>query len=453
MTEKKKQIITILLAFVLVLCNFTSCKSNNDSSNDEIDKTNSMTLSENKNNENIDEDVKSLVEISSTGQIPYDKLHSNSVEHGLKTTDTDLFPFIHSSKFGFSDANGNVIISEQYDDIELFSEGKAFVKLNNEWIIIDTEGNHLYKVPKEYNNSLSADENNGFKNGKAICTYTSKDSSSYYINVFIINSDFSTSQTKIPTNAGLKYKIVNTPEFAGIITYNAYVEYDASGIRNDKVAYRLFDLSGNKIWEMETSYKNFSPKVEQFEYQKALAPNYSLSVLESINVENGYMNVFDENFKWGLMNVETGEVVLNCNYDYVGTYSNGLCNVCSYGKWGYVDLNGNQAVDFDYEYTEKFVNEKALVIMNDDSFCVIDKTGEVIFDCGIKFNHPSGTQCKYQIHTDLQEKGIILIWNYYGDEYYLINIGDSTKAIDEGSFVSIASPNYIFVNKKMFNII
>lgn len=447
-----KQFTAILLTVVLLLCSFTSCKSNKDSTNDENDNSNNITLSNHENKEDVVQDRKTLAEISSTGQIPYDKFCFVS-EHGLKTTDTDLFTFKYSSKYGFADSNGNVIIAEQYDDVYLFSEGKAFAKLNNEWIIIDTKGNELCKIPTEYSKSLSTHENSGFKNGKAICTYTSIDSSNYYINILIINSDLSTSQTQIPTNAGLKYKIVNTPEFAGIITYNAYVEYDDSGIRNDKVAYRLFDLSGNKIWETETLYETLSPKVEQFEYKKALAPNYSLGVLESLNIENGYMNIFDENFKWGLMNVKTGEIVLNCNYDYVGAYSNGLCNVCSYGKWGFVDLNGSQAMAFNYKYTEKFVNEKALVIMEDNSFCVINKTGEIVFDCGIIFNHPSGTQCKYQIHTDLQEKGIIVIWNYYGDEYYLINIGDSTKTIDDGLYTSIASPNNIFINKRMFELI
>lgn len=448
MLRKTRQLFSILFACLLLLCTFTSCKSSDELSNDKIDNANSITSSK----DGVISS-KTLVEITSTGQIPYDKLHTNTIEHGLKTTDTDLFPFEYSSKLGFADANGNVIISEQYDDVKLFSEEKAFVQLNGEWIIIDTNGKELYKVPKNYNKSLSSAENIGFKNGKAICIYTSANSPSYYISVLIINSDLSTSEVQIPTNARLQYKIINTPEFAGIVTYNNYVEYDTSGVRNDKIAYRLFDLSGNEIWGTEASYDSLASKIEQFEYKKAIAPNYSFNVLESINVENGYINIFDKNFKWGLMNLSTKEIVLECNYDYVGSYSDGLCNVCSYGKWGYVDLNGSQKTEFKYNFTEKFVNGQALVITEDNAFCIIDKTGNVCFDCGISFNHPSATQCKYQIHTDLQEKGIILIWNYYGDEYYLININDSTKTIDEGSFVSIASPNYIFVNKRMFNIV
>lgn len=451
---KKKVIQTLgaLFAFVLLLSCFTACQSDEKiSKNEENNESNNSNIFDSlKNDENQETNqIKTLVEVSSTGQIPYDNFHYSDV-HGLETTDSNLFPFKYSSKYGFADAEGNVIISEQYDDVRLFSEGKAFVEVNDESMIIDTSGNELYRIPKEYNKALYSHADNDFKNGKAICTYTSKDSSSYYINVLVINSDLSTSHSKIPTNAGLTYRIINTPEFAGIITYNAYVEYDTSGTRNDKIAYRLFDLSGNKIWETETLYENLSPKVAQFEYKRALAPTYSLGILESFKVENGYINVFDENFKWGLLDLSNGKLALDYKYDYVGTYSDGLCNVCSYGKWGYVDLSGNQAFDFNYKYTEKFVNGKALVILEDDSFVVIDKSGAVDFDCGVSFNRPSGTQCKYQIHTDLQEKGIIVIWNYYGDEYHLINIGDSTKTIDEGFHPVIASENNIFVDETMF---
>lgn len=448
-----KNSLTIILILLLFTICFSACRSNNDLPvNSELNNSSNINNSQNKDEQNTNITSK-LTEITSNGQIPYDNLHRNCVEHGLKTTDIDLFPFYYSSKHGFADANGNVKISEQYDDIMLFSEGKSFVKSNDEWIIIDTNGNELYKVPKTYSKSLSSSQNNGFKNGKAICICTYSSSSNYKIGVLVINSDLSTSEIIIPTNENLQYKIINTPEFAGILTYNNYVEYDTDGIHKDKIACRLFDLSGNKIWEIETLYETFAPKLEQFEYKKALSPTYSLHILDSINVENGYMNAFDENFKWGLINVATGELVLDYKYDYVGTYSDELCNVCSYGKWGYVDLNGNQSIDFVYKYTEKFVNGNALVIIEDNSFCVIDKTGNVCFDCGISFNRPRGTQCQYQIYTDLQEKNIILIWNYYGDEYYLINIGDTTLTIDEGSFVSTASPNYVFVNKRMFSIV
>ncbi len=452
MKKRVIKILTAVLTFALLLSCFTACQldknKQTNEENNELDNTNIFDSFQNDNNQDKNQ-VKTLSEISSTGQIPYDKFDYLGAP-GLKMTDADLFPFKYSLKYGFADANGNVIIPEQYDDVQLFSEGKAFVKSNDSWKIIDINGNELFNIPTEFNKHLTI---SNFENGKAICSYSYNDASNKYIKVLIINSDLTTSQIEIPTNSGLKYKIINTPEFAGIITYNNYVEYDNSGTRNDYVAYRLYNLSGNKIWEIKTSYEALSPKVEQFEYNKALAPSYPLSVLYSIKVKNGYINIFDENFKWGLMNLSTGEMVLDFNYDYVGTYSDNLCNVCSYGKWGYVDLNGQQVLEFSYKYTEEFIDGKALVIMPDKSFKIIDKSGAICFDCGVGVNQPSYTQCRYQIYTNLQEKGIIIVRNHYGDGYYLINIGNSTKTIYDKSNPVIASQSNIFVGGTMFELV
>lgn len=435
MKKSVKQLFSTFLTLSLLLSCFTACQSDKTTKSSDNDNYNNNTIESVENGKNIDAQAVTLTEISSTGQISYDKFYNFG--ENLKHTDENLFPFIHSSKYGFADANGNVIIPEQYESVSLFSEGMAFVKSNDTWKVIDTDCNELFSFSAEYTPTE-------FKNGKAICTYTSYDSSSVNINVMVINSNLTTSQIKIPTASHVYYKVVNTPEFAGILINEAY---------GDNIEYRLLDLSGNIIWEFLSSYETLSPKIAQFEYNKALAPTYEFDVLDSFNIENGYMNIFNENFKWGLLDLSTGEIVLDCIYDYVGTYSDELCNVCSYGKWGYVDLNGNQVIEFSYSYTEKFVNGKALVKTQDNSFVIIDKSGATYFDCGVSFNYSTYTQCRYRIITDLQEKGIIFIRNYYNDECYLINIGNSTETIAVGVNGGItASQDKILVNKTMFSV-
>ena len=443
-------ILSVCMLFSLCACSLDKDEEKSDTSSNNLNQSESNNYLEDSQNDTYNHTT-SVNKISSTGQIPYEKFDYKYCSGLLMFTNTNAFPFVHSSKYGYADAKGNVIISEKYDLVRIFSDGKAFVNINDEWQIIDMHGKELYTLPAEYNECLYDDYNNvEFNNGKAICV---NDNNSSFLDVLIIDSNMSTSTLKIEINGLCEYKIINTAEFSGIITYSSYIEYDNSGNRNQKVSYNLFNLSGEKLWEVTTTYDNFRYKTEQCEYNKALAPTRPYTILESINVENGYINIFDENFKWGLMELYSKKIVLDYNYDYVGTYSDNLCNVCSYGKWGYVDLSGNQAIDFNYKYTEKFVNGKAIVIMQDNSFKVINKEGKEYFDCGFSFIPPSYSQCKYHVYTELQNNGIIIVWSHHHKKYYIINIGNSLTIIDDSSHPSIISDKYIYMNKSMYEIV
>ena len=43
-------------------------------------------------------------------------------------------------KWGFIDANGNMVIPPQFEEVNSFSEGSAEVKSNGQWVHIDKTG-------------------------------------------------------------------------------------------------------------------------------------------------------------------------------------------------------------------------------------------------------------------------------------------------------------------------
>ncbi len=469
---KIKQAIALLLASILLCLTLVACDTKdkpNTGTNTNEEATNGFfDFSTN------DEPAKtvSLTEITSTGEIPYDCFSPDSHLDGITITDTDLFEFCYNSKYGYADANGNVVIREQYDNARSFSENKAFVAIGDTWKIIDTTGKDLYIIPNDYSEELQkyTNINSYFKNGKAILTYSTNENwqedgynfQTYYISALIINEDMSTSEIKIATEEGLTYRVINTPEFAGFITYNLDLtrDYSKTGldayIRNS--VYRLFDLSGKEIWKVSIPYNNVvngnkNPAKEYFStLQNPIKDDPT--AINTFIIKNGYMNVFNENMKWGLLNIKTGEIAIDYNYDFVGAYSNNACNVCSYGKWGYVDLQGNYITQPSYTYTSEFTDNGALVVTEDNSVLVINNNGDIVVDSTIKLSKPSRSIYMYRFYPFTSKSDIAVIWDYDTNYKALSFDGNILLSMSISTITPplVMTDNYIFVNKKMYKI-
>jgi serine/threonine protein kinase len=65
------------------------------------------------------------------------------------------------------------------------------------------------------------------------------------------------------------------------------------------------------------------------------------------------------------------------NFDYVGTFHEGLALVRKNGKYGYVDVNGQIKISIKYKEAYSFNNGKALVLLGEESF-YINKYGQRI---------------------------------------------------------------------------
>ncbi len=463
---KKYRYILFLSVLMLLCCSLFGCVKTDRIENITADNNYQQDNTEPASQNVLLSDQKiSLLEMESTGEIPYNMFLRNCGS-GVFVSDTDLFPFKYNSKYGYADANGNVIISDKYDEASMFSEGKALVEQNGRWMIIDTQGEELYTIPEEFSDAADYLEDTPmlFRNGKTILanktTITHPDKGygigEDILNVLVIYDDLQTEKFEIVTEENLDYKIINTPEFCGFITFNLDRTVSEDGNYIDSRIYRLLDLSGNEIWK---SHPDTQRRIIGKEYYIAMGltltsdSNARLNnELDILTVNDGYMNVFDENLKWGLLNVKTGEVEIEYKYDYIGAYSNGLCNICSYGKWGYIDLKGNEVVAPKYKYTESFSNNAALIINEDGYISTVDTKGNLISETSKNLSKPA-FQKHNIIYSNIGKYSLSVIYNE-GNNYMVVS--NKGEILLERSFNSMEvlaiTDNYIFVDFQMYKI-
>lgn len=80
--------------------------------------------------------------------------HQPTTTTTTSTTTTTIFthytdsykPFQKNGKWGFTDANGNYTVSPIYQEVRMFREGLAAVKLNNLWGFINGKGKVVVEI-------------------------------------------------------------------------------------------------------------------------------------------------------------------------------------------------------------------------------------------------------------------------------------------------------------------
>jgi hypothetical protein len=95
-----------------------------------------------------------------------------------------------------------------------------------------------------------------------------------------------------------------------------------------------------------------------------------------------------DDMKHGFIDIE-GKVITDAIYDetkyYIGAssmssgFSQGMAPVKRNGKWGYIDMKGNAATDFEYEDADLFNDGLARITLN-GKYGYINKTGEIVIE-------------------------------------------------------------------------
>ena len=99
----------------------------------------------------------------------------------------------------------------------------------------------------------------------------------------------------------------------------------------------------------------------------------------------GYAAVLKEG-KWGYINIK-GEEVISCQYsnpyeEYTsGAFHEGLAAVQKDGKWGYINTKGEEVIpiNLDVQYANCFSDGLAVIINDYNNFSVIDTKGNIVF--------------------------------------------------------------------------
>lgn len=70
--------------------------------------------------------------------------------------------------------------------------------------------------------------------------------------------------------------------------------------------------------------------------------------------------------------------MLECKYEELSYAGDGLIGVLKYGKWGYMDYEGNMVIEPQFTSAYEFIQQRALV-KKDGNYCAIDTSGNILF--------------------------------------------------------------------------
>ena len=216
----------------------------------------------------------------------------------------ELFPFPvrdgDNYTFGYMDSEGKVIIKSQFDVAGCFSEGLALVGeyINKDESHYDYDGDVRYGYINEHGELVIPYQYNE--------SYDFKDGKAEVFEREYIDGEY---------NYGWNY------------------------------SYYYIDKMGNYIKELGVSDTSRSGE-------------FSISGLKWNTEFQTYYN--KENRKWGVKD-KSGNMILDCKYDKISEYNEGLFSVKDSHGWGYVDINDNIIIQPQFERATAFVDNVAVV--------------------------------------------------------------------------------------------
>ena len=102
--------------------------------------------------------------------------------------------------------------------------------------------------------------------------------------------------------------------------------------------------------------------------------------------------------RWGYIDLQ-GNVQIPFQYGSAGLFSEGLAHVATFGQFSYINEKGNTIIEEQYDYASPFKNGKAIVRKNGLNF-LINKSGNEVFS--FKGKNP----CLHNGYISFQEEGL-----------------------------------------------
>lgn len=248
--------------------------------------------------------------------------------------------------WGIADASGSEIIAPEYEYIQVFSEnGYALAKSNGVYVYIDKKGQTRLVPDKEYDHlsMLSSERAVASRNGK----YGLLDADMQAITDF--NWDDASS---IYNNIGAaclngKWALINQDG-------ECITDYIYDDVIKD--AYGFCNKQGVIFVKSSGSYQMINEKGERvgnLEFDDAICFGGS-----------GYAAVCSKG-KWGFVD-EEGNLVIDYTYEEARSFSNGFAAVKNGALWGYIDTNNNLVIDMKLYSAAPFSEQGTAVIEEEE---------------------------------------------------------------------------------------
>ena len=275
-------------------------------------------------------------------------------------------------KWGFINIKGEEAISCKYDRVLMFSEGLVAVREDDKWGFINTKGEKVipcqYEVP--FDHDLGRFDTYKFSEGLAA---VSKDERWGFINKqgeevvpfkYVFAESFSEGFAAVCKEDG-NWIYINA-KGEEVFSFNPIRNYDKSFSEGLAVVikdgkYGFVNDKGEEIiackYDNAQSFSEGLAAVEKGD--KWCYTNVKGE--ETVSCESGvwYCSPLSEGFavvsngKCGFADIK-GMVAIQCKYDYVEPFSEGLAAVEKNGKYGFINTKGEEVVPCKYDLAHSF---------------------------------------------------------------------------------------------------
>jgi len=284
--------------------------------------------------------------------------------------DNDIFS---GRGWGYIDMEGNYVISPQFDIAYQFSEGYAWVVIDSLYYLIDKAGSTVidqsYTMAREFNHGLAPVEVDG--------KWGYIDASGNYVigPQYDSAESFSEGYARVEVGNGCGY--IDTQ--GNLITetiYDYWAQPFCEGLAGVGFPTDDFEMPRNM------GYIDTTGTIVIYPEYNSVSPFY-----------NGIAGVSTgpwHDRKCGFINSQ-GEVIIPLIYEDAGwTFSEGTAPVCTHGRWGFIDIEGNFVIQPHYEDAWNFSDGNASVCI-DGKWGVIDSEGNLVvaplYDYALHFSH------------------------------------------------------------------
>jgi hypothetical protein len=272
---------------------------------------------------------------------------SGTLLYEWKEYDHDYHAIAGESKFGYINKNNVLVIDYLFDYAEDFKDGIAKVRIGDrktgKYGFIDKTGklfSELYNEVSEFEDGISIVESDG---KFAVIDGTGKVLSSWYSEIRPFVDDYSIVMQSD------RYSFINKEGKQITLLYEKVYPFSEERAK----------IYNNGRWGfIDKNGKLVVPTI----YDAAWDFNGAVA---KIKKDNKY--AFIDN---------TGEVITDW-YERVNSFSNGYALVYFAGKWGYINTDGELAIECKFDQAFAFTDGKAIVINEGESY-YINKKGEKI---------------------------------------------------------------------------
>lgn len=264
------------------------------------------------------------------------------------------------NKSGFIDVSGKEIVSFKYDDVSLFSDGFARVRLDDKYGFIDKKGNEIIALKYQRADNFSEDfasvqiqDKWGVINAadEMVIPAVYEEISKFNTGLAIVQ------QNKKFGVIDKKGRIIIPIDFQSIILCSDLLNKKET--KNEKPCF-VVEKEGKK------GLINSDGKViAAIKYKEVLNLSSQRTIL-----------VLDK--KYGLINRNTGKIIVNFNYDFIyPDISENSMYVVNNSKAGFIDLDGKEIIPLQYDSAKNFSEGLAAVTLNSE-ILFINKKNEIV---------------------------------------------------------------------------